>query len=340
MPLRPDAPLLVVDDEPVNLGVMRSVLGSEYKLVFARSGAEALSAAARHRPALVLLDVRLPDLDGFEVCRRLKRDPAMAEVPVIFVTALSDAADETAGFDAGGVDFIVKPVSPPVVRARVRTHLQLVHAGRLEASYLEALQMLGKAGEYNDNDTGLHIWRMAAYARALALAAGWSPERAQLLEQAAPMHDLGKVGIPDQLLKKPGKLDADEWVTMRRHCEIGAGILSCGHAPVFELAAEVALSHHERWDGSGYPRGLAGEAIPQSGRIVAIADVFDALSMKRPYKEPWSVDRILAEIARSAGSHFDPDLVRLFLDNTDQMLAIQARWADGKPPSAMPVRMA
>lgn len=326
--------ILVVDDEPVNLSVMRSVLGGEYRLVFARSGAEALATAARHRPALVLLDVRLPDIDGYEVCRRLKQEAALAGAPVIFVTALSDEADEMAGFDAGGVDFIVKPVSAPVVRARVRTHLQLVRADRLEASYLEALQMLGKAGEYNDNDTGQHIWRMAAFAKTLALAAGWSPERAQLLEQAAPMHDLGKIGIPDQILKKPARLDAAEWQVMQRHSEIGAGILVKGHAPVFELAAEVALSHHERWDGSGYPAGLAGEAIPQSGRIVAIADVFDALTMKRPYKEAWPIDRVVQEIERGAGSHFDPTLVQLFLDRLDEILEVRRRWADPELPAA------
>ena len=233
--------------------------------MFARNGAEALVAAAKHRPALILLDVEMPDMDGYDVCRRLKRDRLTEAIPVIFVTSRSDEPDEAAGFDAGGVDYITKPVSAPIVRARVRTHLSLVRAEALESSYRAAIYMLGEAAHYKDTDTGLHIWRMAAYSRALAEALGWDAERCSLIELAAAMHDTGKIGIPDAILTKPGKLNAEEWEIMKTHSRIGHDILAKGDAPLFRLAAEIALSHHERWDGSGYPMGLAGEAIPESG---------------------------------------------------------------------------
>ena len=186
--------------------------------------------------------------------------------------------------------------------------------------------MLGDAGHYNDSDTGVHIWRMAAYARALATACGWDSAQATLLEQAAPMHDTGKVGIPDAILRKPGKLDAEEWKVMKTHCQIGYDILSRSDAPVFQLAAEVAMHHHEKWDGSGYPDGLEADAIPESARIVALADVFDALTMKRPYKEPWPIDKVLATLRESAGSHFEPNLVETFITILPDILRIKAEW--------------
>ncbi len=319
-------PILIVDDEPTNLATMRQILASDYPLVFARSGVEALGAAAKHHPALILLDIRMPDIDGYALCRQLKANTATRDTPVIFVTALADVGDEAAGFAAGGVDYIVKPVSPMIVRARVRTHLSLVRATALEHSYRTAIYMLGEAGHYNDNDTGVHIWRMAAYARALAEACGWDAERAAMLELAAPMHDTGKIGIPQTILCKPGPLDPKEWEVMRTHPKIGHDILGKSSAPVFQLAAEIALHHHERWDGSGYPDGQKGKAIPESARIVAIADVFDALSVRRSYKEPWPVDRILANLREGAGAHFDPDLVALFHSIMPQILQIKQDW--------------
>ena len=319
-------PILCVDDEPGNLGILRQILKDSYPLVFARNGNEALLAVVKHRPSLILLDVEMPDLDGYAVCRQLKGHPLTADIPVIFVTSLSNELDETAGFEAGGVDYITKPVSAPIVRARVRTHLSLVRADALEESYRAAVYMLGEAGHYNDTDTGVHIWRMAAYSRALAESSGWSAERCGLLEMAAPMHDTGKIGIPDAILKKPGKLDADEWAIMKTHSRIGHDILAKSEAPLFQLAAEVALYHHERWDGSGYPQGLAGDAIPESARIVSIADVFDALSMKRPYKDAWPLDRVLETIRESAGSHLDPQMVGRFLQVQPHILDLKARW--------------
>ena len=320
--------LLLVDDEPTNLQVLRHVLQADYRLLFATDGARALQVAREQLPQLILLDIMMPGMDGYAVCRALKADPATAGIPVIFITALTDSQDETAGFDVGGVDYLTKPVSPPVVRARVRTHLSLVRMEELRETRLQIVQRLGRAAEYKDNETGLHVIRMSHFSQLLALAAGCSPAWAEDLLNAAPMHDVGKIGIPDAVLRKPGPLDADEWATMRRHPEIGAEIIGEYPSGVLQLAREIALAHHEKWDGSGYPRGLAGEAIPLSARIVAIADVFDALTTRRPYKEPWPVQDALDHIAAQAGKHFDPALVALFAPLLPQLLEIRARWAE------------
>lgn len=320
------APILIVDDEPENLAALRQILSAEHRLVFARNAAEALAATRKHMPSMILLDIQMPDMDGYAVCRALKADPQTEAIPLIFVTSMAEVGDEAAGFAVGAVDYIVKPVSPPIVRARVRTHLSLVRATLLEMSYRDAIYMLGEAGHYNDSDTGVHIWRMAAYAKALAAASGWNDEDCHLIELAAPMHDTGKLGIPDAILRKPGKLDAAEWEIMKTHAAIGHDILVRSDAPVFKLAAEVALRHHERWDGSGYPGGLVGLAIPESARIVALADVFDALTMNRPYKEAWPIDRALDTLRESAGCQFEPRLVNVFLSILPQILAIKANW--------------
>jgi putative two-component system response regulator len=315
---------------------MNGILREHYLLAFARSGAEAEAAVLRHRPAMVLLDIGLPDTNGVALCRRLKALDAGKDMRVIFVTSYRDPEHEAAGFEAGCVDYIVKPVSPPLVRARVAAHLSQVRACDLEASYRDAILMLGHAGHYNDNDTGAHIWRMAAYARELAIAYGWDSDDADQLQLAAPMHDTGKLAIPHAILRKPGPLDEAEWVIMRTHPAIGHAILSKSKAPVFQLAAEVALRHHEKWDGSGYPDGLAGENIPASARIVALADVFDALSMQRPYKSPWPVEQIVSYIADNSGKQFDPTLARCFVDILPDLLAIKERWdsADREAASA------
>jgi putative two-component system response regulator len=318
--------ILIVDDEPSNLALMRDALQNQYKLVFARNGAETQAAVIKHRPAMVLLDIGLPDTDGVELCRRIKQLDPTQEMQVIFVTGYRDQGREAAGFEAGCSDYIIKPVSPPLVRARVAAHLSRVLATALEESYHEAILMLGHAGHYNDTDTGAHIWRMAAYARELALAYGWDEADARQLELAAPMHDTGKLGVPQMILRKEGPLTPDEWEVMRTHPAIGAAILDKSQAPVFQLAAEVSLRHHEKWDGSGYPDGLAGTAIPESARIVALADVFDALSMRRPYKEAWSIERISAHIETNSGTHFEPRLVGLFHEILPRLLQIRAQW--------------
>ena len=320
------SPILIVDDEPQNLAAMRQILSGEHRLVFARNGAEALAAALKHKPSLILLDIQMPDMNGYAVCRILKADARTEAIPVIFVTGLSEVGDEAAGFAVGAVDYIVKPVSPAIVSARVRTHLSLVRVSRLEQSYREAIYMLGEAGHYNDNDTGVHIWRMAAYSDALARACGWNENDRHLIELASPMHDTGKLGIPNAILRKPGKLDEAEWEIMKTHSRIGHDILEKSDAPLFQMAAEIALHHHERWDGSGYPDGLADTSIPESARIVALADVFDALTTNRPYKEAWSIERALETMKAEAGTHFDPHLLNVFVSIFPEIIAIKEKW--------------
>ena len=320
-------PILVVDDEPANLALLRQILSPHYPLVFARNGSDALAAAAKHKPSLVLLDIEMPDMDGYTACRKLKQDPLTESIPVIFVTSLAAAGDETAGFEAGAVDYLVKPVSPPVVLARVRTHLSLVSAKQLSQSYNDAIYMLGEASEFKDTDTGTHIWRMAAYSSALAAASGWTRNACLQLELAAPMHDIGKLGIADAILHKPAKLDAQEWETMQTHSTVGYKILSKSAAPLLQMAATIAYCHHEKWDGSGYPRGLAGDDIPDMARIVAIADVFDALTTKRPYKEVWPLDQVMLTLESSSGSHFEPRLVEHFVHILPEILTIKEEWA-------------
>jgi putative two-component system response regulator len=318
--------ILTVDDEPINLDAMRMILGAECRLLCATGGEEAIRLARSQQPALILLDIEMPGMDGYSVCEALKADPSTANIPVIFVSSHGKVAQESKGFACGAVDYIIKPINAQILRVRVKTHLSLVHSDRLEQSHRDAIFMLGSAGHYNDTDTGVHIWRMAAFAKELALAAGWSKDNAHLLEMAAPMHDTGKIGIPDSILRKLGALDAAEWVIMRTHSAIGHSILCKSESAVFQLAAEVALRHHEKWDGSGYPDGLAGEAIPESARIVSIADVFDALSMKRPHKAAWPIDKILANLVESSGSHFEPRLIELFISILPKILKIKADW--------------
>lgn len=322
------ATILIVDDEPANLATLRQILGADYRLAFARNGAETFAAVAKHHPALILLDIVMPDMDGITVCARLKADPSTENIPVIFVTALGEVGDEAAGFAAGAVDYIIKPVSAPIVQARVRAHLSLVRATQLEESYFDAIHMMGDASRFKDTDTGNHIWRIADYSRALARAAGWDETLCNQIELAAPMHDLGKLGIPDAILHKPGKLDPGEWDVMQRHSMIGYQIMEPSGAPILRMAADIARHHHERWDGTGYPDQLVGDAIPMAARIVAITDVFDALCTVRPYKQAWPLPQVLEHLAANAGTHFDPTLLALFQSILPEILAIQARHQD------------
>ena len=270
----------------------------------------------------------MPGTTGHEVCTRLKADPRTEAIPVIFVTALANPEDEALGFELGAVDYISKPVSAPIVRARVRTHLSLVRAEVLRQTRLNIVQALGMAAEYKDNETGLHVIRMSHFSRIIALEAGFSAEDAEELLHAAPMHDVGKIGIPDAILQKPGKLDADEWAIMQQHPDIGARIIGEHDASMLQMARRIALGHHEKWDGSGYPAGLAGTDIPVEARIIAIADVFDALTSVRPYKRAWSVDEAVALIREQSGKHFDPHLVNCFLARLDEIIEIRDRWAE------------
>ncbi|MCB1747416.1 MAG: response regulator [Gammaproteobacteria bacterium] len=335
--------VLVVDDAPENIDVLSGILRPHYRVKAATSGERALKIANGDQPPdLVLLDIMMPGMDGYAVCEALQANFRTRRIPVIFVTAMGEVDDERRGFDVGGVDYITKPVSAALVEARVRTHLALYDQKRLLADLvdkrtqqlretrLQIIQTLGRAAEYKDEDTGLHVVRMSHYANLIALAHGLPEDEAELLLNAAPMHDVGKIGIPDRILQKPGKLDDDEWEVMRQHCLIGAEIIGehAAGVPLLEMARLVALSHHEKWNGAGYPHGLAGDAIPLVGRIVALGDVFDALTSVRPYKPAWPLERALEVIHADAGSHFDPDVVASFDRVLPEILEIRERYSE------------
>jgi putative two-component system response regulator len=343
--------ILVVDDTPQNLNVASRMLREHYRCLVSLDGAKSIEIARAAPPDLILLDVMMPVMNGLEVCKRLKQHAETRGIPVIFLTALNEIEDEAACFDAGGVDFISKPMNPVTLLARVRTHLslhaqerhlaELVHqrtqaleerTRELEQTRLEIIRRLGRAAEYKDDDTGLHVIRMSHYTRLLAQSAGFPAERAEVLFHAAPMHDIGKIGIPDLILQKPGPLDEQEWVVMRQHPAIGAGIIGRHKNELLETARIVALGHHERWDGSGYPRNKKGADIPIEARIIAISDVFDALCSARPYKEPWPLEKAVAYVRDNSGKLFDPDLVPRFLELMPDILAIQRQYS--APPAA------
>ena len=340
------ATVMVVDDTPENIDVLVGILRDDYRLKVARSGAQALNVVRNRPPDLILLDVMMPEMDGYEVCRRLKADATTRHIPVIFVTAKSDVVDEVQGLGLGAVDYISKPVSPPLVRARVATQLALYDTSRelerrvmertaqLHETRLKIIQRLGRAAEYKDNETGMHVIRMSHYSRILGLAAGMSERDAEVLMNAAPMHDIGKIGIPDHILQKSSQLDADEWAVMKRHTTIGAEIIGTDDSELLKMARTIALTHHERWDGSGYPHRMAGDEIPRVGRIVAIADVFAALTSRRPYKDAWSIEDAVAAMRADSGTHFDPHLLDLFLAELDRLLEIRAAFTDELNPEA------
>ena len=324
--------VLLVDDTKANIDILVEALKDAFRLGVAMNGLRALEYARANDVDLILLDVMMPDLDGFEVCRRLKEDPHTCEIPVIFITAMDRPEDKTKGFTHGAVDYITKPFDLAEVQARVRTHLTLVAAQEalrvqnfsleekvrertreLEETQLEIINRLGLASEYRDEGTGQHVQRISEYCRLLGRAAGLPSEETQLIALASTMHDAGKIGISDSILLKPGSLTEEEWEEMKRHSEIGGKLLSGSKSKLLQIAEEIALTHHERWDGTGYFKGLKGEEIPLHGRIVCICDVFDALVSERPYKKAWSVRDALAEIDAWAGRQFDPWLAELFV---------------------------
>jgi len=333
--------ILVVDDNPENIHVLSGILSPYYKIKAAINGKIAIKiASAEDKPVMILLDIMMPDLDGYAVCRYLKQLPETAQIPIIFVSAKSEVEDEEKGFELGAVDYITKPVSPPIVLARVSAHLKLADQKShlmclvkettrdLEKTRMEIIQSLGRAAEFKDNETGMHVVRMSWYSYFLAQKVTTNDHWSELLRNAAPMHDIGKIGIPDGVLLKPGKLSADEWSIMQKHVQYGVEILGDHETELLSLAVEVAKYHHEKWDGSGYPNGLSGESIPLSARIVAIADVFDALTSARPYKEAWTVEKAIALIESESGKHFDPSLVPKFIECLPQILDAKSKYCD------------
>lgn len=339
--------ILTVDDEPINREVIKHILKDHYNLIFAESGIKGLALALGRLPDLILLDVMMPEMSGYQTCGALKKDPRTRHIPVIFVTAMSEIEDEKTGFEIGAADYITKPISPAILKARIATHLSLYNQNRvldarvkartleLDNTRLEIIQRLGRASEYKDDETGLHILRMSHYTRLLAEAIGLPGVEVDCLYHAAPMHDIGKIGIPDRILQKQTPLTADEWKIMKRHPKIGAEIIGDNPTPLLQMARSIALTHHERWNGSGYPRQLKKEKIPIEGRIVAVADVFDALTSKRPYKEAWPVERAVEYMQNEAGTLFDPPLVSRFFGMLDTILAVKARLADHPGPGRL-----
>ncbi|TWO79766.1 two-component system response regulator [Denitratisoma oestradiolicum] len=339
--------ILIVDDSPENLAVLNDLLCPRYRVRVATSGARALQiAGASPYPDLILLDVMMPGMDGYQVFEHLRADPDTRDIPVIFITAMNSIEGEMHGLELGAVDYITKPIVPPLVLARIHTQLELKQARdwlRDQNSYLEAeiekrmaeneliqevsIRALAHLAEIRDPETGNHIRRTQGYVQQLATelrkSAKFAPllgeRQIRLLARSAPLHDIGKIGIPDAILHKPGPLSAAEWVVMKTHSRLGSDAIDLAERDAAEsveflaLAKEIALRHHEKWDGSGYPDGLAGEAIPVSARIMAIADVFDALVTPRVYKAPLSYDEARDIIAAGRGGHFDPDIVDAFL---------------------------
>ena len=332
--------ILVVDDTPENIDVLNGILSDQYDVKVAINGKMALKIARNLKPDLILLDIMMPEMDGYEVCTRLKADMETQKIPVIFVTAKDQTVDEANGFEVGAVDYITKPVSPPIVLARVKTHLALYNQKReleglvkertleLEETRLEIIRRLGRAAEYRDNETGMHVIRMSEYSQQIAIQIGLDEEQAELILNAAPMHDIGKIGIPDAVLLKPGKLDNNEYDIMKKHCEYGVLIIGKHPSEILKTANTAALTHHEKWNGKGYPNGLAGEDIPLIGRITAVADVFDALTSERPYKKAWEVERAVNLIKEESGQHFDPRMVNAFVEVFPKVLEIKDQYAD------------
>jgi putative two-component system response regulator len=333
--------VLVADDSPQNIELLSRVLGESYRVKVATSGDRALSIVYSDEPPdLVLLDIMMPDLSGHEVCRRIKANPDRRRIPIIFVTAMSTIEDESLGLSLGAVDYITKPISPPLVQARVRTHLALYDQTRelermvaqrtseLVATRQQIIRRLGRAAEFKDNETGNHVVRMSHIARLIAQQAGLGPESVQLLFQTAAMHDVGKIGVPDHILLKPGPLTEEERRIVQQHAQIGADIIGRHDNELLCAARTIALTHHERWDGTGYPQGLQGEQIPLFGRIVAIADVFDALMNHRPYKRAMPPAQALEVMKAERGKAFDPALLDAFLAQQFEILRAMELYAD------------
>jgi putative two-component system response regulator len=354
--------VLVIDDTPENLSLMSALLKDSYRVLVATSGERGLKIARGDTPPdLMLLDIMMPVMDGYQVLHELKTDPRTQTIPVIFLTSKAEEEDEEKGLNLGAVDYITKPISPPIVLARVATHLHLKAVSdflRDKNQFLEAevarrtrdlqaiqdvtITAMASLAETRDNDTGNHIRRTQYYVRSLCMALREHPRFASFLTdknidmlfKSAPLHDIGKVGVPDRILLKPGPLSSEEFEIMKRHPTLGRDAVQRAEEQLgtevefLRFAKEIAYGHQERWDGSGYPQGLKGDEIPISARLMAVADVYDALISRRVYKEPIPHDVAAAMILAGSGKQFDPDIVAAFERQLDDFKAIQERYAD------------
>lgn len=337
------ADILIVDDDPVIRVVISEILGSAgYQVQEAENGETALDRVRHQAPDLILLDAVMPGINGFEVARALKQSPESESIPIIMVTSLQDVKSRERGLLQGVEEFVSKPINPIEIKFRVRNLLKLklandilkhhnellegevrLRSRELQNSFEEGLYMLMRAAEYRDDETGAHIQRISLYTRLLAESIGMDPDYCNTIFLASPMHDIGKIGIPDHILLKSGELTPHEWEVMKTHTTIGEKILEGGYSPYIRMGQEIARSHHEHWDGSGYPSGLGGEDIPLPARIMAICDVYDALRSKRPYKPAYDHDKAIEIIFQGDGrvqpSHFDPDVREAFLARKSDM---------------------
>ncbi len=341
--------ILIVDDHPLSLKLLSLLVRAlpDVTTTEFTDPAAALAWCAHAEVDLVLVDYLMPDIDGLEFILRFRALDGRGTVPVLMITGETEGAVRREALERGANDFLTKPVDKVEFTSRVRNALTLRRAevhlasraawladevtkatAEIRAREREVIHRLSNAAEYRDPETGKHILRMAHYSRLIARVLGLSESEQALVLEAAPMHDVGKMGTPDHILLKPGRLTDDEMVIMRRHTDIGAAILGGSSSPLLQTAATIALTHHEKFDGTGYPRGLRGEAIPLHGRIVAVADVFDALTSVRPYKPAWPVERAIDTLRDGAGGHFDPDCVRAFLADEGSIHAIRAELAD------------
>jgi len=340
--------ILIVDDVPKNIQVIANLLGDEeYDISYATNGKQALDQVEETSFDLVLLDVMMPEMDGYEVCREIKKRQFSNEIPIIFITAKTDEDSLLEAFDAGGQDYVTKPFKAPELMARIKTHLKLkefedsqqvvIDNALAELKILnkeiietqkEVIFTMGSIGETRSKETGLHVKRVAEYSRLLSRLSGLNEIEADMVAMASPMHDIGKVGIPDAILNKKGRLTVDEFEIMKTHAVIGYEMLKHSDRPLMRTAAIIALEHHEKWDGSGYPKATSNSEIHIYGRITALADVFDALGSDRCYKKAWEDSKIFELLKEQSGKHFDPNLVKVFFDNLDQFFEIRSKYKD------------
>jgi putative two-component system response regulator len=371
--------IMIVDDEPVNIKVARKYLSMEGYQDFLTTSepGEAVELIEQHQPDLVLLDIMMPEVSGLDILEALRNDHRFTDLPVIILTAAGDRDTRQKALTLGATDFLVKPVEPVDLLPRVRNTLMVkayhdnikryawelelevsLRTAQLHTAQEEIIHCLARAAEFRDDETGNHVVRVGGYAAAIGRALGLDRSRNDLLAQAATLHDIGKIGVPDSILLKPGKLDADEFAEMQKHCQfghdvvgtageqqiallkrhtnVGARILKEGVSPILRMAARIALTHHERWDGSGYPLGLKGEKIPLEGRITAVADVFDALSTQRPYKPAYPLEKCFEMMEAGRGTQFDPTVLDAFMVARREILAVRERHADSQHRAADP----
>lgn len=334
--------VLCIDDSPDLLALMEKALGSDYQVITADDpGAGIQMAFGEPRPDLILLDIEMPQVNGFEVCRALKGETLTAEIPVIFLTSKHEAQAQVEGFQAGAVDYIAKPINATVLRARVRTHVALANQ-RLELERMvqartvqldhtrsEVIRRLARAMEFHESSAvGNRVMRLGHYAKLISQAAGAKPDVAEMMHKAAPLHDVGKLGVPAEILRKTEKLTVPDWERVRRHPQLGAEIIGEHDDPLLKLARQLALTHHERWDGSGYPQGLKDEAIPWAGRVMAIVDAFESMTSTQFYRDPIPVERAAEEIIKGAGTQFEPKLVEAFKKALPVMKKVRETYSD------------